>query len=93
MKVYLALGTVLLACSSMLAQSSAPAQSTEHSTGMPSNMQMGSAEKSKGMSGMKHHEQMHDEVPMAGRGPVPGAKAGRRKWCACRCTLPTWHAV
>ena len=64
MKIYLAIGTLFLASASLFAQSSAPAQSTEHSTGMPANMQMGSAKKSKGMSGMKHHEQMQADMQM-----------------------------
>lgn len=62
MKVYLALGTLLLACGTMLAQVSEP-QPTGHSTGMPSNMQMGSAEKSKGMSG-NHMEQMQADMQL-----------------------------
>ena len=64
MKMYLALGTLLLAGTSLLAQNSEPAKSAGTAAGMPSNMQMGSAEKSKGMSGMKHHEQMQADMQM-----------------------------
>lgn len=63
MKVNLVIGTILLACGSMLGQSSQPTQPNGQSTGMPSDMQMGSAQKSKGMTGMKHHKgQMQIEM-------------------------------
>lgn len=55
MKVYLAVGTLLLVCGSMLAQNSKPPQTSGQSTGMPPDMKMGSAQKSKGMPDMKSH--------------------------------------
>jgi hypothetical protein len=51
MKVYLTIGTMLLACASMVGQSSQPSQGT----GMPSDMHMGDEKKSKDMSPMKDH--------------------------------------
>jgi molecular chaperone GrpE (heat shock protein) len=61
MKTTLMIGTVILACGSMLAQSSQTQQPSGQSTGM-SNMQMGS-QKSAGMQGMKDHmQQMQAEM-------------------------------
>lgn len=60
MKIYAAFGTLLFACSVMLAQSS-QSQPEGQSTG--TSMQTGSAQKSQEMSGMKSHmEQMQADL-------------------------------
>ena len=62
MKATLMMGTLLLACGSMLAQSSQTQQPSGQSTGMSSSMQMGS-QKPEGMQGMKDHmQQMQAEM-------------------------------
>jgi predicted RNase H-like nuclease (RuvC/YqgF family) len=55
MKAYAILGTLLLACVSMLAQSGTPAQTGGQSKEMPSNMKMESVQKAEGMPEMKSH--------------------------------------
>lgn len=63
MKLYVLIGTMLLACGSMLGQSTQPSQAVGQPNGMPQDMQMGSAQKSKGMADMKNHkEQMQAEM-------------------------------
>lgn len=63
MKVYVLVGTLLLACGSMLAQSSQAPQSGGQSTGMSQGMKMGNAQKAPGMAGMKDHmQQMQAEM-------------------------------
>jgi TolA-binding protein len=63
MKLYVMLGTVLLACGSMLGQSTQPSQAVGQPVGTPSDMQMGSTQKSKGMADMKDHkDQMQAEM-------------------------------
>lgn len=65
MKTTLMIGTLILACGSMLAQSSQTQQPSGQSMGMSSNMQMGS-QKSQGMQGMQgmkdHMQQMQAEM-------------------------------
>jgi len=63
MKVYLTIGTMLLACASMVGQSSQPSQAGGQSTGMPPNMHMGDEKKSTDMPAMKDHmAQMQAEM-------------------------------
>lgn len=63
MKVYLTVGTMLLACASLAGQSSPSPQSNGQSTGMPSGMHMGEGKKSKDMCPMKDHmEQLQAEM-------------------------------
>ena len=59
MKATLMMGTLLLACGSMLAQSSQTQQPSGQSMGM-SGMNMGSSQKSQGMSDM--HQQMQADM-------------------------------
>jgi TolA-binding protein len=63
MKVYLTVGTMLLACASLAAQSSPSPQTTGQSTGMPSGMHMGEEKMSQDMCPVKDHmAQMQDEM-------------------------------
>jgi len=55
MKVYLTVGTMLLACASLVGQSSTSSQAGGQSTGMPPNMHMGEEKKSNDMPPMKDH--------------------------------------
>lgn len=56
-KMYFAMGTMLLVCSSMLAQSAPSQQTGAQSTGASPGMQMQSTQKPQGMQGMKNHSQ------------------------------------
>ena len=63
MKLYAMIGTMLLACGSMFGQSTQSSQAGGQPVGTPSDMQMGSAQKSKGMADMKSHkDQMQAEM-------------------------------
>ncbi|MDT8069541.1 MAG: hypothetical protein ROO76_15360 [Terriglobia bacterium] len=63
MKIYVALGVILLASSFTLAQSTQSQQTGDQSKGMSPNMQMGSTQKSQGMQGMKDHmQEMQAEI-------------------------------
>ncbi len=63
MKVYLTVGTMLLAFASLAAQSSPSPQTNGQSTGMPSGMHMGAEKKSSDMCHMKGHmAQMQAEM-------------------------------
>lgn len=57
MKMYFVMGAMLVACSSMLAQSAPSQQTSAQSTGTSPGMQMGSTQKPQGMQGMKDHMQ------------------------------------
>jgi len=63
MKLYVLIGTMLLACGSMLGQNAQSSQAVGQPAGTHSDMQMGSAQKSKGMADMKNNkEQMQAEM-------------------------------
>lgn len=63
MKVYLVVGTMLLACVSLVGQQSQPSQGGGQSTDMTRGMKMGAEKKSKDMSPMKDHmAQMQAEM-------------------------------
>lgn len=63
MKVYVMIGTLLIACGSTLAQTSEPSQTGKQSMTMPSDKKMESAQKPHGMPDMNNHmEQMQAEM-------------------------------